>query len=120
MMEEFGIDKYTLEDILDAFVKPLRDPRDEFSAPQLRSDILNLEDLKEGMQLEGTVRNVVAFGAFVDVGLHEDGLVHISKMSRSFVKDPSTLVSVGDIIKVWVIGIDKVKGKVSLSMIPPK
>ncbi|MDD2575337.1 MAG: Tex family protein [Acholeplasmataceae bacterium] len=120
MMEEFSIDKYTLEDILDAFVKPLRDPRDEFSAPQLRSDILNLEDLKEGMQLEGTVRNVVAFGAFVDVGLHEDGLVHISKMSKSFVKDPSTVVSVGDVIKVWVIGIDKVKGKVSLSMIPPR
>lgn len=120
MMEEFGIDKYTLEDILDAFVKPLRDPRDEFSTPQLRSDILNLEDLKEGMQLEGTVRNVVAFGAFVDVGLHEDGLVHISKMSKSFVKDPSTVVSVGDVIKVWVIGIDKVKGKVSLSMIPPR
>ncbi|MCK9493513.1 MAG: RNA-binding transcriptional accessory protein [Acholeplasmataceae bacterium] len=120
MMEDFGIDKYTLDDILDAFVKPLRDPRDEFSAPQLRSDILNLEDLKEGMQLEGTVRNVVAFGAFVDVGLHEDGLVHISKMSKSFVKDPSTVVSVGDVIKVWVIGIDKVKGKVSLSMIPPR
>lgn len=120
MMDEFGIDKYTLDDILDAFAKPLRDPREEFSAPQLRSDILNLEDLKEGMQLEGTVRNVVAFGAFVDVGLHEDGLVHISKMSKSFVKDPSTVVSVGDIIKVWVIGIDKVKGKVSLSMIPPR
>ncbi len=114
------IDDYTFNDILDALAQPLRDPRDEFTAPQLRSDILNIEDLQEGMQLEGTVRNVVQFGAFVDCGLKEDGLVHISKMATRFVKDPNEIVSVGDIIKVWVIGVDKVKGKVSLSMIPPR
>ena len=114
------IDDYTFNDILDALAQPLRDPRDEFSAPKLRSDILNLEDLQEGMELEGTVRNVVQFGAFVDCGLKEDGLVHISKMASRFVKDPNEVVSVGDIVKVWVIGVDKVKGKVSLSMIPPK
>ncbi len=115
-----NIDDYTFNDILDALAQPLRDPRDEFSAPKLRSDILNLEDLQEGMELEGTVRNVVQFGAFVDCGLKEDGLVHISKMATRFVKDPNEIVSVGDIVKVWVIGVDKVKGKVSLSMIPPR
>ncbi len=114
------IDDYTFNDILDALSQPQRDPRDEFTAPKLRNDILNLEDLKEGMELEGTVRNVVQFGAFVDCGLKEDGLVHISKLSTRFIKDPNEVVSVGDIVKVWVIGVDKVKGKVSLSMIPPK
>lgn len=120
LRKELEIDNYTLEDILDAFVQPLRDPRDEFPAPILRSDVLSLEDLKQGMQLEGTVRNVVAFGAFVDCGLQEDGLVHISKMSTRFVKDPNNIVSVGDVIKVWVLGIDEKKGKVSLTMIPPR
>ncbi len=120
LRKELDIDNYTLEDILDAFVQPLRDLRDEFQAPILRSDVLNLEDLTPGMQLEGTVRNVVAFGAFVDCGLKEDGLVHISKMSTRFVKDPNDIVSVGDIIKVWVLSVDEKKGKVSLSMIPPK
>ena len=120
LRKELDIDNYTLEDILDAFVQPLRDPRDEFAAPILRSDVLNLEDLTPGMQLEGTVRNVVAFGAFVDCGLKEDGLVHISKMSTRFVKDPNDIVSVGDIIKVWVLSVDEKKGKVSLSMLPPQ
>ncbi|NLN50896.1 MAG: RNA-binding transcriptional accessory protein [Acholeplasmataceae bacterium] len=120
LRSDLNIDVYTLNDILDAFVQPLRDPRDEFSAPQLRSDILNLEDLKPGMQLEGTVRNVVAFGAFVDCGLEEDGLVHISKMSTRFVRNPNDIVQVGDIIKVWVLDVDTKRRKVSLSMVPPR
>ena len=120
LRSDLNIDVYTLNDILDAFVQPLRDPRDEFSAPQLRSDILNLEDLKPGMQLEGTVRNVVAFGAFVDCGVEEDGLVHISKMSTRFVRNPNDIVQVGDIIKVWVLDVDTKRRKVSLSMVPPR
>ncbi len=120
LRSDLNIDVYTLNDILDAFVQPLRDPRDEFSAPQLRSDILNLEDLKPGMQLEGTVRNVVAFGAFVDCGLEEDGLVHISKMSTRFVRNPNDIVQVGDIIKVWVLDVDTKRRKVSLPMVPPR
>ncbi len=114
------IDNYTLNDILDALAQPLRDPRDEFDAPQLRGDILKLEDLEEGMELQGTVRNVVAFGAFVDCGLEQDGLVHISKMSHQRVDNPHSVVSVGEIIKVWVLNVDKAKGRISLSMIPPR
>lgn len=117
---ELGIDKYTLDDILDAFIAPLRDPRDQFDAPVLRNDILHLEDLKPGMMLEGTVRNVVDFGAFVDCGLKEDGLVHISKLSKGFVKHPKDVVAVGDIVKVWVLNVDEKRGKVSLSMIQPQ
>ncbi|HKL60989.1 MAG TPA: Tex family protein [Acholeplasma sp.] len=120
LMQELGVDKYTLNDILDAFIAPLRDPRDQFDAPVLRSDILNLEDLQPGMQLEGTVRNVVDFGAFVDCGLKEDGLVHISKLSKAFIKHPKDVVSVGDIVKVWVLSVDEKRGKVSLSMIEPR
>lgn len=120
LVKTLGIDKYTLNDILDAFIAPLRDPRDQFDSPVLRSDILNLEDLKPGMQLEGTVRNVVDFGCFVDCGLKEDGLVHISKLSKSFVKHPKDVVSVGDIVKVWVLSVDEKRGKVSLSMIEPR
>ncbi|WP_026391569.1 Tex family protein [Haploplasma modicum] len=117
LRKELGIDIYTLEDILDAFVAPQRDPRDKFDQPILKSDVLNIEDLKEGMELEGTVRNVVDFGAFVDVGLKEDGLVHISKLKKGFVKHPSDIVSVGDIVKVYVLNIDKERGKVGLSMV---
>lgn len=113
------VDSYTLNDILDAIIQPLRDPRDEFAAPQLRGDILTLEDLKPGVELEGTVRNVASFGAFVDCGVEQDGLVHISEMSTRFVKNPNDVVSVGDIIKVWVLDVDKNKGKISLTMIPP-
>jgi len=117
VMANLGVDEYTLEDILDAFIAPQRDPRDKFAQPILKSDVLNLEDLILGMELEGTVRNVVDFGAFVDIGLKEDGLVHISKLSKGFVKHPSDIVSVGDIVKVYVINIDKDRGKVGLSMI---
>lgn len=96
--------------------KPGRDVRDEMPKPILRSDVLKFEDLKEGMVLNGTVRNVIDFGAFIDIGVKHDGLVHISEMANRFVKNPSEVVSVGDIVKVKVIGIDFDKQKVSLSM----
>jgi len=117
VMEKLNVDKYTLEDILDAFVAPQRDPRDKFDQPILKSNILHIDDLTEGLELEGTVRNVVDFGAFIDIGLEEDGLVHISKMSKSFVKHPSDLLNVGDIVKVYVLNVDKDRSKVSLTMI---
>lgn len=120
LRKELEVDNYTLNDILDAFAQPLRDPRDEFDAPILRSDVMSLKDVTIGMELQGTVRNVVAFGAFVDCGLSTDGLVHISKLASRFVKDPNEVVSVGDIVKVWVIGIDEKKEKISLSMVPPR
>ncbi len=110
-------DKYTLDDILSSIQQPLRDYRDQFDAPLLRKDVLELEDLHVGDQLEGTVRNVVDFGAFVDIGLHEDGLVHVSKMAKRRVKHPSDVVSVGDIVKVWVSNIDQEKHKVQLSLV---
>ena len=116
LMRELGVDEYTLNDILDAFIAPLRDPRDQFSQPLLRSDILKIEDLSMGMELEGVVRNVVDFGAFVDIGLKEDGLLHISKISKNYIKHPKDVLNVGDIVKVFVIKIDLQKGKVGLSM----
>lgn len=110
-------DIYTLEDIIKAFKQPLRDPRDEYPQPVLKKDILQLEDLKVGMELQGTVRNVVDFGAFVDIGLHDDGLVHISQITKKFVKHPSEILSVGDIVSVYVLKIDKERQKISLTMI---
>ena len=101
-------DTYTLKDILDAISTPLRDYRDQNDAPLLRKDILTMEDLHVHDQLEGTVRNVVDFGAFVDIGLHEDGLIHISQMSKKRIHHPSELLSVGDVITVWVYKIDEV------------
>ncbi|HDA0957864.1 TPA: RNA-binding transcriptional accessory protein [Staphylococcus aureus] len=109
----------TLEDIIKSLKAPNRDPRDEFDTPILKSDVLSIEDLKEGMKLSGTVRNVVDFGAFVDIGVKQDGLVHVSKLSKKFVKNPMDIVSVGDIVDVWVYSIDKNKDKVSLTMIDP-
>ena len=106
----------TLKDILDELSKPGRDPREDMPKPILRQDVLKFEDLKEGMILTGTVRNVIDFGAFVDIGVKHDGLVHISEMSEKFVKNPSDIVSVGDIVKVKVIGIDNERQKVKLSM----
>jgi uncharacterized protein len=117
LMRDLNIDMYTLSDILDAFVAPLRDPRDQFAQPILRQDILKLEDLTVGMELEGTVRNVVDFGAFIDIGLKEDGLCHISKLAKRFIKHPKDVVAVGDIVKVYVINIDLNRGKVGLSMV---
>ncbi len=117
LIKNIGIDKYTLDDILDAIVAPTRDPRDEYAQPKLRDDIKHFEDLKIGDELMGTVRNVVDFGAFVDCGVKYDGLVHISKISNGYIKHPSDVLSVGDIIKVYVIGVDMQKHKLSLSMI---
>lgn len=117
LQQEIGIDKYTLDDILDAFIAPLRDPREQYSQPLLRSDIMKLEDLSIGMELEGTVRNVVDFGAFIDIGVKEDGLLHISKISKSYIKHPKDVLNVGDIVKVYVLNIDLVKGKVGLTML---
>ena len=106
----------TLKDIIEELSKPGRDPREDMPKQILRSDVLKFEDLKEGMILNGTVRNVIDFGAFVDIGVKHDGLVHISEMSNNYVKNPSEIVSVGDIVKVKVIGIDNEKQKVKLSM----
>lgn len=114
--KELEIGEMTLKDIIDELSKPGRDPRDEMPKPILRNDVLKFEDLKEGMILTGTVRNVIDFGAFVDVGVKHDGLVHISELSDSFVKNPSDIVSIGDIVKVKVIKIDQDRQKVSLSM----
>ncbi|MCQ9280076.1 Tex family protein [Staphylococcus borealis] len=109
----------TLEDIIKSLMAPNRDPRDEFETPILKSDVLSIEDLKAGMKLSGTVRNVVDFGAFVDIGVKQDGLVHVSKLSKKFVKNPMDIVSVGDIVDVWILDINQTKGKVSLTMIEP-
>ncbi|MBA4496003.1 Tex family protein [Paenactinomyces guangxiensis] len=110
----------TLRDIIEALLRPGRDPREELPAPLLRSDVLKIEDLHVGMHLQGTVRNVVDFGAFVDIGLKNDGLVHISKMSEKFVKNPMDVVTVGDIVDVWVINVDVERERVGLSMLPVK
>ena len=106
----------TLKDIIAEIKKPGRDPREEGIKPILRTDVLKIEDITEGMILKGTVRNVVDFGAFVDIGIKNDGLVHKSEMSKGFVKDPMTIVTVGDIVDVKVIGVDMNKKRVALSM----
>ncbi|WP_019316843.1 Tex family protein [Streptococcus mutans] len=114
---EVNLGQETLKDIIADLLKPGRDLRDDFAVPQLRQDVLELSDLKIGQQLEGTIRNVVDFGAFVDIGLHEDGLIHISQMSKNFVKHPSQIVAVGDVVTVWVSKIDIERGKVNLSLV---
>ncbi|MFE8703037.1 Tex family protein [Cytobacillus sp. FJAT-54145] len=116
---ELGIGELTLKDIIDALMRPERDPRDELPKPLLKKDVLQLEDLKVGMELQGTVRNVVDFGAFVDIGVKQDGLVHISKLKRQFVKHPLDVVSVGDVVTVWVDSVDTNKGRVALTMLSP-
>lgn len=118
--DELAIGEPTLKDIIDALIRPERDPRDEVTKPLLKKDILKLEDLQKGMELEGTVRNVVDFGAFVDIGVKQDGLVHISKLSKQFVKHPMDIVSVGDVVTVWVEDVDQKKGRVALTMLPPQ
>lgn len=119
LASELASDVFTVEDILKELANPGLDPRDELEAPILKSDILHIEDLRVGMELEGTVRNVASFGAFVDIGLHDDGLIHISKMSKSFVKNPNDILNVGDIIKCYVDNVDLEKQKVQLSLIKP-
>lgn len=117
--QKLKTDTYTLEDIIKSLISPNRDPRDEMPQPLLKSDILHIEDLKNGMKLQGTVRNVIDFGAFVDIGLHNDGLIHISKMTDKYIKHPSDVLSVGDIIDCYVIDINIPKEKVSLSLMDP-
>ena len=116
LSEELSIGLPTLNDILSELIKPGRDPRDELPKPLLRTDVMELKDLKPGMELKGTVRNVVDFGAFVDIGVHEDGLVHISRICDRFIKHPSEVLSVGDIVTVWVLEVDTVKRRISLTM----
>ena len=109
----------TLKDIIAALARPGRDPREDLPAPIFRTGILKLEDLQPGMELKGTVLNVVDFGAFVDVGLKDSGLVHISRLADRFIKDPHEVVGVGDVLKVWVVDVDKSRRRVSLTAIPP-
>ncbi|MFW7431593.1 Tex family protein [Vagococcus carniphilus] len=118
MSQSLEIGKETLEDVLKALLQPGRDMRDEMPAPLLRQDVLSMEDLKPGMELQGTVRNVVDFGAFVDIGVKQDGMVHISKLSTKFIKHPTDAVAVGDVVTVWVDSVDIKKQRISLTMIP--
>lgn len=118
-VNKLNTDKYTLEDVVNNLKRPNRDPRDEMPQPMLKSDVLDIKDLKVGMKLQGTVRNVVDFGAFIDIGLHNDGLVHISKISKDYIKHPSDVLSVGDIVDCYVEEIFKDKEKVALSLIDP-
>lgn len=120
LAKQLDIGEPTLKDIVNELSKPGRDPRDELPKPMLRSDIMGIEDLKPGMELKGTVRNVVDFGAFVDIGVHQDGLVHISQISNKFLRHPSELLKVGDIVTVWVLEADTVKNRISLTMKEPK
>ena len=117
LAEELGIGEITLRDIVKELEKPGRDPRDEMPRPILRSDVLDMKDLTPGMVLKGTVRNVIDFGAFVDIGVHQDGLVHISELSsKKFVKHPLEVVSVGDIVEVKVLSVDLKKKRIALTM----
>lgn len=118
-VQKLNTDIYTLTDISESLQKPHRDPRDDMPKPILKSDVLNINDLKVGMKLQGTVRNVIDFGAFIDIGLHEDGLIHISKLTKKYIKHPSDILNVGDIIDCYVIDINKEKEKISLSLIEP-
>ena len=115
--KKYNTDIYTMEDVIKSLQKPNLDPRDEYPQPILKSNILDIKDLHVGDKLQGTVRNVVDFGLFIDIGLHEDGLAHISKLSNNYVKHPSDLYSVGDIVDCWVDDISLEKNKVSLSLL---
>ena len=116
---KLDVDKYTLEDIVKCLKQPNRDFRDDFTKPLLKSNILKIEDLKRGMELEGTVRNVVDFGVFIDIGLHDDGLAHISKLTKEYIKHPLDIVNVGDIVTCYVDDVNLDKQKVSLTLINP-
>ena len=115
-----GVGEPTLADIARELAKPGRDPRDELPAPVLRKDVLEMKDLKPGMEMRGTVRNVIDFGAFIDIGVHQDGLVHITQISDKFVRHPSDVLKVGDIVTVWVLAVDVARGRISLTMKKPK
>ncbi|MEE1350729.1 MAG: S1 RNA-binding domain-containing protein, partial [Clostridia bacterium] len=116
LSEELCIGTMTLDDIIEALKRPGRDPREELPQPNLREDLLSMEDLKPDMELTGVVRNVVDFGAFVDIGVHQDGLVHISRICDKFIKHPSDVLSVGDIVNVKVLEVDAAKKRISLTM----
>ena len=118
--EACGVGVPTLRDVAAELMKPGRDPRDELPAPLLRTDVLEIKDLKPGMELKGTVRNVIDFGAFVDIGVHQDGLVHISQICDKFIRHPSEVLSVGDVVTVWVKEVDEKKKRISLTMKKPK
>ncbi|MER2000120.1 MAG: Tex family protein [Lysinibacillus sp.] len=120
LSNELNVGEVTVKDIVEALMKPARDPRDAFPQPLLKTDVLKMEDLKVGMELQGTVRNVVDFGAFVDIGVKQDGLVHISKLKKGHVKHPLDVVSLGDIVTVWVDSVDTKKGRIALTMLPPQ
>lgn len=120
LAQTLGVGLPTLQDIIDELQKPGRDPRDELPPPLLRTDVMDMNDLKAGMELQGTVRNVIDFGAFVDVGVHQDGLVHISQITDRFIRHPSEVLKVGDIVTVWVLGVDTAKKRISLTMKAPK
>ena len=116
LAEQLGVGTPTLDDIVKELAKPGRDPRDEMPKPLLRTDVLSISDLREGMELTGTVRNVIDFGAFVDIGVHQDGLVHISQICNKFIKHPSEALKVGDVVKVKILSVDVKKGRISLTM----
>ena len=120
LADQLGIGVPTLLDIAAELQRPGRDPRDELPPPLLRTDVMGLEDLKPGMELTGTVRNVIDFGAFVDIGVHQDGLVHISQITNRYIKHPSEVLKVGDVVKVWVLQVDQAKKRIGLTMKPPK
>ena len=120
LAQKLGIGQPTLQDILRELQKPGRDPRDDLPKPILRTDVLDIKDLAAGMELMGTVRNVIDFGAFVDIGVHQDGLVHISRMVNRFIKHPSEVVKVGDVVKVWVVEVDAKRMRIALTMLPPR
>jgi uncharacterized protein len=117
---EIGVGLPTLKDMIAELQKPGRDPRDELPKPVLRTDVLDIKDLKPGMELTGTVRNVIDFGAFVDIGVHQDGLVHISRIADKFIRHPSEVVKVGDVVKVWVVNVDEKKQRIALTMVKGK
>ena len=117
LANQVGVGLPTLQDIVAEWQKPGRDPRDELPKPVLRTDVLDIKDLKSGMELTGTVRNVIDFGAFIDIGVHQDGLVHISRMADRFIKHPSEVVKVGDVVKVWVVSVDEKKKRIALTMV---
>ena len=116
LAEELGIGQITLDDLVKELEKPARDPREEMPKPILRTDVMDIKDLKPGMILKGTVRNVIDFGAFVDIGVHQDGLVHISQMADRYIKHPLDVVSVGDIVEVKVMSVDPAKKRIQLTM----
>ena len=111
-----GIGVPTLSDIITELTRPGRDPRDELPPPLLRSDVMDIKDLKEGMVLKGTVRNVIDFGAFIDIGVHQDGLVHVSQISSKFIKHPSEILKVGDVVEVMILSVDLKKQQIKLTM----